>query len=74
MYSNKPEDKKNHGINAIEWIVMELPSDPKNMLFGAYNGAGVRLDTKKEYDPEYLYRSLVLGGESNEQGGAEWNY
>ncbi len=74
MYTDKPEDKRNHGVNALEWIVMELPSDPKNMLFGAYNGAGVRLDNKKEYDPEYLYRSLVLTAESNEQGGTEWNY
>ena len=36
----KPEDKANHGINPLEWITMELPSDPRNILFGAYSGKG----------------------------------
>lgn len=41
----KPEDKANHGINALEWIVMELPADPRNILHGAYGGNGEDLTT-----------------------------
>lgn len=37
---NKPVDKNNHSINALEWIVMRLPADPKNLVFGAYDGRG----------------------------------
>ena len=39
-YTGKPVDKDNHGINALEWITMELPSDPKNLLYGVYNKQG----------------------------------
>ena len=39
-WSNKPEDKNNHGINALEWITMELPSNPKNLIYGIYNKKG----------------------------------
>ena len=42
--ANKPVDKNNHGINPLEWICMELPSDPKHLIFGAYNKYGMRTD------------------------------
>lgn len=38
--ADKPEDKNNHGINPLEWIVMELPADPKNMCKGVYDRRG----------------------------------
>jgi len=28
---SKPMDKNNHAINALEWIVMELPHDPRSL-------------------------------------------
>jgi len=39
-FTGKPEDKNNHSINALEWIVMELPADPSNLVFGVYNKTG----------------------------------
>ena len=39
-FTGKPEDKDNHGINAVEWICMELPADPRNLLYGVYNKLG----------------------------------
>lgn len=48
--SDKPMDKNNHGINPLEWIVMELPADPKNILYGIYNRRGVDL-TKQNVNP-----------------------
>ena len=41
--ADKPEDKNNHAINPLEWIVMELPSDPANLLYGVYNKKGINL-------------------------------
>lgn len=38
--SDKPEDKNNHGINALEWIVMDLPANPSNILQGIYDRNG----------------------------------
>lgn len=36
----KPVDKNNHAINPLEWIVMELPANPANLIYGTYNRAG----------------------------------
>lgn len=39
----KPEDKNNHAINPLEWICMELPSNPANLTLGVYNQQGLEL-------------------------------
>ena len=38
--ADKPVDKNNHGINPMEWIILELPRDPTKLLYGAYNREG----------------------------------
>jgi len=38
--TNKPEDKNNHGMNAAEFLCMELPWDLKTMDTEAYNRLG----------------------------------
>lgn len=60
-FTGKPVDKDNHGINALEWITMELPADPKNLLYGVYGRDGVDLtpeDEEKEMDRQSLYWAL----------------
>lgn len=53
-FTGKPEDKNNHGINALEWIAMELPADPKNLVYGIYDKMGRDLtQEQKEDDPAY---------------------
>lgn len=65
-FTGKPEDKNNHGINAVEWICMELPADPKKLLYGVYNKRGIDIskelledEIKRDYwaladdEPEY---------------------
>ena len=47
-HSDKPIDKNNHSINPLEWIVMELPANPKNILQGVYNKRGQRVDLDEE--------------------------
>jgi hypothetical protein len=44
-WRDEPEDKNDHAVVCAEWIVMELPRDPKNLLWGAYNRDGKRIDT-----------------------------
>jgi phage terminase large subunit len=51
-YTGKPVDKDNHGINALEWITMELPADPKNLLYGVYGKDGIDLTPKEEEEQE----------------------
>lgn len=42
-HSDKPVDKNNHAINPLEWIVMELPADPRLVLHDVYNRHGESL-------------------------------
>jgi phage terminase large subunit len=45
---NKPVDKNNHTINCVEWIVMELPRDPRHLLLEVYGQGGRRIDISRE--------------------------
>ncbi len=57
-FTGKPVDKNNHGINALEWITMELPSDPKNLLYGVYNKAGDDITKLKNDEEKKAYWAL----------------
>lgn len=46
----KPVDKDNHGINALEWVVMELPSNPANMQHGVFDRFGRNVTVAREED------------------------
>lgn len=55
-YAPKPEDKNNHSINAMEWILCALPADPKDLTRIGYSQTGQPLDAPKpkpieQYDP-----------------------
>ena len=45
---DKPVDKDNHAINPVEWIVMELPHNPSELLLGAFNNRGQQLQVPEE--------------------------
>lgn len=47
----KPKDKNNHTINPLEWIVMELPADPKKLELAAYNARGMEIGKAIKSDP-----------------------
>ena len=36
-----PKDANNHCINAVEWICMELPADPRSILRGVYDRGNI---------------------------------
>lgn len=42
---NRPIDANNHAINALEWIGMELPANPRALFFPAYDEFGRPIDT-----------------------------
>jgi len=64
---DKPEDKNNHGINALEWIVMELPADPSNLIRGVYDKMGKSLTDEQETDIELSYAMYALSDPSDYQ-------
>lgn len=53
-FTGKPVDKDNHGINALEWIAMELPSNPADLLYGVYNKKGINIAEEKEEEEKKL--------------------
>lgn len=74
--SDKPEDKNNHGINCLEWIIMELPPDPANIIYGVYNSSGVRVKEQIEETKEREYWALADDEEEDDErngfGGFLW--
>lgn len=40
---DKPEDKNNHLINPLEWMAMELPTNPGDAIFGIYSNKGYNI-------------------------------
>lgn len=54
----KPEDKNNHLINPLEWIVMELPANPADILYGIYNQQGINTLKQQQIDEEEYVRQL----------------
>ena len=57
-FTGKPVDKDNHGINALEWITMECPADPKNLVNCIYDKLGRDL-TKEKVQKDYGYWALT---------------
>ncbi len=45
---NKPVDKDNHAINALEWICMELPANPKSLILTGYDEYGRPIASETE--------------------------
>lgn len=50
---DKPIDKDNHAINPVEWICMELPSDPSQLIGGHYGPSYDIAENKKDRDEYY---------------------
>lgn len=64
--SDKPEDRRNHGINALEWITMELPANPNNLIYGIYGKDGLEIEDKHR-SPALVYSNWALSDDvSNE--------
>ena len=71
--SDKPEDKNNHAINCLEWICMELPADPRQLVYGIYNKEGYNVNDKPKKQAPDHYAFHVLSDETEEHpapGGA----
>lgn len=55
---DKPEDKNNHLINPLEWIVMELPANPADILYGIYDTQGKDILKQRQLDEEEYLRQI----------------
>ena len=65
-YTGKPVDKNNHGINALEWITMELPANPADLIYGVYNQRGENLADEEEKIDEMRRDYWALADEEPE--------
>lgn len=64
-FTDKPEDKNDHAIVCLEWILMELPADPRNLLFGIYNKKGQDLTLTESQAKEKEYANWVFADEED---------
>lgn len=65
---NKPVDKDNHSINALEWIVMELPSDPRKVVDSLYSTKEVDRQEEKGFTTPWQFTE----NEDDLKGGPTW--
>mgnify|MGYP000916285593 FL=1 len=63
--SDKPMDGNDHAISALEWIVMELPANPNNLIYGIYDKRGQDI-TKPTRNIQKEYSMWVLQDENEE--------
>ena len=73
-YTGKPVDKNNHGINALEWITMELPANPADLLYGVYGKSGVDLTKEKEKELRQLANWALADEEERYEPMSETPY
>jgi phage terminase large subunit len=71
---DKPVDKDNHAINPLEWIVMDLPADPKRLMYGVYNRHGQDVSAINRDEYKYRYYALSDENEFNDYMDAESLY
>lgn len=65
-FTDKPEDKNDHAIVCLEWILMELPADPRNLLYGIYNKRAEDL-TALEEKQEREYAEWMFSDDYEEE-------
>lgn len=71
--SMKPEDKNNHGINALEWICMELPSNPKDIIHGIFDRHGKAVVTQEDEARDYSYVPFAIRDDEDEESYTDSN-
>lgn len=52
--ADKPVDKNNHCINPLEWICMEMPANPDNLIYTVYNARGQAFEDMPEARDQLL--------------------
>ena len=72
-WRNEPEDHNDHAVVCMEWICMELPKDPKDLLCGVYGKDGINeTPTPAERDEhEKAYGEFALMDEPGDVGDLE---
>jgi hypothetical protein len=56
---DKPEDKNNHLINPLEWMAMELPTNPGEAVFGIYSNKGYNILEQAKQDHK-TYAEMIF--------------
>lgn len=64
---NKPVDKDNHAINALEWIGMELPANPNRLYLSGYDEFGRPMNKDEREEKERKERDWHLADTNSQQ-------
>lgn len=64
---NRPIDANNHAINALEWIGMELPANPRALFFPAYDEFGRPIDTSNPEETKKRQETWQLSDNISQQ-------
>lgn len=64
---NRPIDANNHAINALEWIGMELPANPRALFFPAYDEFGRPIDTSTPEETKKRQETWQLSDNISQQ-------
>lgn len=67
-YKEIPYDRNNHSIDALSWILMKLPADPRNLMYGAYSRFGEDLTKDKSVQSDEMWMftdNVVLDDEGD---------
>lgn len=72
-WRNEPEDHNDHAVVCMEWICMELPKDPKDLLNGVYGKDGVNeTQTPQDYaESERAFSEFALRDEPGDSDDLE---
>lgn len=74
-FLDKPVDKDDHCISALEWIVMALPKNPAELVLGVYSKAGVSLGvsntTPQDVQKAYAHYMFTDDTPVNDYGVAQ---
>ena len=65
-FTDKPVDKNDHAIVCLEWILMELPADPRNLLYGVYNRKAEDLTLTMEEKKEKEYAEWMFADDEED--------
>lgn len=71
VLTSKPKDGNDHAISAFEWILMKLPANPKDLIYGVYNKQGQDLTKTESEKREQEYANWIFQDEEDQikEGG-----
>ena len=72
-YVEKPVDKNNHSIDALQFAIMKLPENPAHLMYGAFTSFGKDLTKNDSTSVPSVRDWMFAKEETNEAGMDYWD-